>query len=334
VPGVKPPATVQWNFTIERQLGKGFLLRTAYEASESWHMYDSRDLNAAIYVPGTNPDGTPISTESNVPQRRPMYLSGQGFAGDVIGDESHKTSSFQALNISLEKRMTGSLSLLGGYRWAKCLDEETAAGFYNEEYTDPFNERLDRGPCDSDIASQMKMTVVYRLPTPQSWGFVGRNILGGWMMSGIWTWQDGYPFSVFGYVDSLLAGTENERADLIPGVNPHLPSNRSENAKLTEWFNAAAFQNAAPGTPGDSPRNLLRGPGYFDLDYSLIKSFPIRHGPLKETQKIDFRAEFFNIFNHPNFGMPSTSFVFNPLIPQIETAGSPRILQFALKYIF
>jgi len=294
-------------------------------------MYDSRDINAAVYIPGTDAEGNPLSTEANVPQRRPWYLNGNGY-GEVIADESHKTASFQALNISVEKRMTGNISVLGGYRWAKCLDQETTAGFYNEEYTDPWNMRLDRGPCDSDIASQLKMAVVYRLPILNSWGFVGRNVLGGWTTSGILTKNDGYPFSVYGNVDSALTGTENERADLVG--NPYLPSGRSEGAKLDEWFNAAAFQNAAPGTFGDSPRNFLRGPGFFNLDYSLIKSFPIRYGPFKETQKIDFRAEFFNLFNHPNFGLPSQSWVFNPLYPQITSAGSPRILQFALKYIF
>ena len=121
----------------------------------------------------------------------------------------------------------------------------------------------------------------------------------------------------------------------MPGVNPHLPSNRSENAKLTEWFNAAAFQDAATGTFGNTPRNFLRGPGFFNLDSSLIKSFPIHHGPFKETQKIDFRAEAFNVFNHPNFIMGnSATWAFNPLYPQITSAYSPRIMQFALKYIF
>ena len=329
-PDFKPPATAQWNFTVERQLGKGFLLRTAYEASESWHMFDSRDINAAVYIPGNNAAGQALSTASNVPGRRPYFS--EGYGGDVIVDESHKTASFNALAISVEKRMTGNISVLGGYRWAKCLDEETSAGFYNEEYTNPFNERFDRGPCDSDIASQLKMAVVYRLPAFKSLGFAGRNIIGGWTTSGIFTWHDGYPFSVFGNADSALTGTQNERADLIG--NPNLPNGRSEAAKLDEWFNAAAFQNAATGTFGDSPRNFLRGPGYCNMDYSLVKSFPIPYGSFKETQKIDFRAEFFNLFNHPNFGLPSGTWVFNPTYPQITSAGSPRIIQFALKYIF
>ncbi|MGH9327073.1 MAG: hypothetical protein ACRD2B_10395, partial [Terriglobia bacterium] len=328
-PDFKPPATAQWNFTIERQVGAGFLLRTSYEASESWHMYDALDANAAIYIPGTNPNGTPISTPSNDEERRPYYKDGYG--GDLIQDGSRKTSSFNSLDISIEKRMTGHLSLLGGYRWAKCLDEATVAGFYNEEFTDPFDLELDRGLCNSDIASQFKMTAVYRLPTFKSLGFVGRNILGGWSMSGIFTVQDGYPYSVQGDVDSALTGTDNERAQQI--ASPNLPAGRSTAAELNEWFNISAFQNAPTGTFGNSPRNFLRGPAYSDLDYALIRSFPIHRGPFKETQNIEFRAEFFNIFNTPNFGMPNAS-IGSPQLGEILSANSPRIMQFALKYVF
>jgi hypothetical protein len=178
----------------------------------------------------------------------------------------------------------------------------------------------------------LKMSVIYRLPSMQSWGFAGRNILGGWAMSGIWNWRSGFPFSVYSNINSNLDGDLTARADIIG--NPKLPGNRPLAAKLDEWFNAAAFQNPPWGANGNSARDLLSGPGFFNLDYSLIKSFPIRQGPFKETQKVDFRAEFFNIFNHPNFNLPSGSWSFNPLYPQITSAASPRIIQFALKYIF
>jgi hypothetical protein len=235
------------------------------------------------------------------------------------------------LAISVEKRMTGNLSLLGGYRWAKCIDVSSVAGFYNNEYSDARNKLLDRGRCDSDLASQLKMAVVYRLPSVQSWGFAGRNILGGWTMSGIWNWRDGFPYSVYGDIDANLDGTLNERADTVG--NPNMAGGRSRAATVQEYFNIAAFQNAAVGTPGNSPRDFLRGPGYFNLDYSLIKSFPIRYGPLKETQKIDFRAEFFNTFNHPNFNAPNAG-IGSLQMGQLQSARDPRIIQFALKYIF
>lgn len=333
-PDFKPEGTAQWNLTVERQLGQGFLLRTAYEASHSWHAPDDNDINQAIYIPGNNPNGTPKSTEANVAQRRPWYPD---YNGPVMLNESTNTTSYDALLISVEKRMPGNLSMVGGYRWAKCLDRMTSFVTVSAmEFTDGRYKTLDRGLSSSDVASQIKMALVYRLPRFKSWGFAGRNILGGWAISGIWNYRDGMPFSVYSISDTAMDGYPGmERADFVPGVNPHLPSNRPLSAKLDEWFNAAAFQDAATGTFGNTPRNFLRGPGFFNLDSSLIKSFPIHHGPFKETQKIDFRGEAFNVFNHPNFTMGnSASWAFNPLYPQITSAASPRIIQFALKYIF
>jgi hypothetical protein len=327
-PDFKPQGTAQWNLTIERQLGQGFLLRLGYEASQSWHMPGTRDINSAIFIPGTNPDGTPKSTSSNTSQRRPWYPY---YGGPVMMNESAKTSNYNALVVSVEKRMTGNLSVLGGYRWAKCLDESTLVTVSAQENMDSRNRMLDYGLCLADIGSQMKMAVVYNLPSLRSWGFAGRNTLGGWTMSGIWNWRDSFPYTITGSIDANLDGYSGDRANLVG--NPNLPGGRSEAAKLQQWFNTAAFQNAAVGTDGNSARNLLRSPGYFNLDYSLIKSFPIRYGPLKETQKIDFRAEFFNIFNHPNFLFPTSS-TSSLQYGQVLSARDPRIIQFALKYIF
>jgi hypothetical protein len=295
-------------------------------------MYDSNDINATVYIPGNNPDGTPKSTATNLNQRRPWYPY---YGGSVILDESTTTSSFQALAVSVEKRMTGNLSLLGGYRWAKCLDVSGVAGFYNQEYSNPRNKLLDRGLCASDIASQLKMAVVYHLPSLKSWGFAGRNVLGGWSMGGIWQWRDGFPFSVYGNGAGPNnvndGGAFSGRANLVG--DPNLPGGRSTAATVQEYFNIAAFANRAVGMDGTTALNFLRGPGYFNLDYSLIKSFPIRYGPLKETQKIDFRAEAFNIFNHPNFNNPNSS-MGSLQRGQLQSAFDPRIIQFALKFIF
>ena len=327
-PDFKSQGTLQWNLTAERQLGQGFLLRGAYEASESWHMPGTRDVNSAVFIPGNNPDGTAKSTSDNTSQRRPWYPY---YGGQVMVDESAKTSSYNALSISVEKRMPGNLSVLGGYRWSKCLDEATDVSTHNDENVDDRNRMLDYGLCTGDIGSQLKLAVVYNLPSLRSWGFAGRNIIGGWTMSGIWNWRDGFPFTVNASVDSNLNGSFNDRADVVG--NPTLPGGRSRAARLNEWFNTAAFQNPVPGTNGNSARDFLRAPGYFNVDYTLTKSFPIRYGPLKEAQRIDFRAEFFNIFNHPNFLYPDNS-IGDQQFGQILSARDPRIIQFALKYIF
>jgi hypothetical protein len=292
-------------------------------------MFDSRDINAATYIPGNNPDGSAKSTASNVTQRRPYYPS---YGGQIDADETLSTSSFNALAMSVEKRMTGNLSLLAGYRWSKCLDiAGTPEDFAQDDFTDSRHTRVDRGLCSADVASQFKFASVYRLPSLHSWGFAGRNILGGWELSGILNWRDGYPYSVTSNYNANLDGDNSERADLVG--NPNLPGGRSETLRVQQWFNTAAFHNAALGTDGTSSRDFLRGPRYADLDSALIKSFPIRYGPLKESQNIQFRAEFFNTFNHTNFSNPVAQ-VNNSQFGQIVAAGSPRIIQFAMKFTF
>jgi hypothetical protein len=310
----KPPATMQWNLTVERQLGRGILLRTGYEASESYHMFDSRDVN-----PATN--GTAAS--------RPMYAGGYG--GTVIVNESNITSSYNALVISAEKRMTGNLSFLGGFRWAKCIDVAgSTTSFARNEFTDPNRPWLDRGNCDSDLAEQFKLSAVWRTPTIQSLGFAGRQVLGGWTMSGILSRHGGFPFSVMD-VGKNLDGDALGRADLVGSPFSGSCPNGSPVHTRECWFNTTAFANPV-GADGNSPRNFLRGPGYVNLDFALIKSFTIPYGPLAESQKIDFRAEAFNLLNHPNLGQPQNTFaVGNSLI---TSAYAPRILQVAVKFIF
>jgi hypothetical protein len=316
-PGFKPPATLQWNLTLERQLGRGILLRAGYEASESYHMFDSRDINSAIYDPATGEANRPWSSF---------------YGGQVIWDESRITTSYNALAITAEKRMTNNISFLGGYRWAKCMDfGGSASSFAFDDFTNSRNIQLDRGLCDSDIASQFKLATVWRAPTIASLGFFGRNVIGGWTLSGIWNSHSGFPFSVMANGDFNMDGNYYDRASLVG--NPHLPSDRSTAEKLQAWFNPAAFDNPPIGSNGNTGRNFLRGPGYANLDLSIAKSFAIPYGPLRESQKLDFRAEFFNALNRPNFDNPNNG-VGGVAFASIQSAQDPRIMQFTLKYIF
>lgn len=317
-PNFKPPSTMQWNLTVERQFPWGVLLRTGYEASESFHMFDSRDINAATKFV------------------RPM--AAHGYGGTVIVDESMATSSYNALAISAEKRMTGHLSFLGGYRWAKCIDlAGSEASFAFNEFTDAKNPKVDRGICSSNISQQFKVAGVWRIPSLQGLGFFGRNVVGGWTASGVLTRQNGFPFSVIAVGDANQDGTVNDRANLIG--NPHLPGSRSQAQKLAAWFNNARppAAGAAFSTPvdadGTSGRNFLLGPGFVNLDAAMIKSFALPFGPFRDAQKLDFRAEAFNLFNHPNFGAPDGAMA-DATFGSIHTAQSPRIMQLALKFVF
>jgi hypothetical protein len=230
--------------------------------------------------------------------------------------------------VSVEKRMTGNLSFLGGYRWARCIDVGgSVSSFAINEFTDPRHPSLDRGICDSDLAQQFKLAGVWRTPNIQSLGFAGRQVLGGWTWSGILTRHDGFPFSILAAGDPTLDGDSFGRANVI--ANPSVPS-----PSIAEWFNTAAFECPTDTFCDSSPRNFLRGPKFVNLDSALIKSFPIPHGPFDKTQKVDFRFEAFNLFNHPNLAQPGNNLAAGTLFGQITSAYPPRVLQGALKFIF
>jgi len=154
-----------------------------------------------------------------------------------------------------------------------------------------------------------------------------RTILGGWQSNFIYTSQVGTPLNVLSGVDNSLSGVGFDFPDLT-GTSWHLPNDRSEQAKILEWFNTAAFRQNAVGTFGTGGRNQLRVPGMWDLDYSLFKSFAI-----KERLKLQYRSEFFNVFNHTNLGAPNST-VSSATFGRITSAGTPRQLQMSLKLVF
>ncbi len=161
-------------------------------------------------------------------------------------------------------------------------------------------------------------------------GFAGREFLGGWAISGILSGHDGFPFSVMAYGDPNLDGDSLSRANV--SGSPTL-SGGSTSQKIAEWFNTAAFTEPVD-SDGNSPRNFLRGPKFVDVDSALIKSFAMPVGPFRETQKIDFRFEAFNVFNHPNLDQPNNNLGGGALFGTITGAQTPRVLQAALKYVF
>jgi hypothetical protein len=323
-PGLKPMMIEQWNLTVEQQLPRNLLLRVGYEGSHTYHQYAQYQGNAAVY----NPALTPAQNLATTQARRPMsqYFSSLPIVSSI------GTASFNALTTSLVRQMGRGLTFIGGYRWSKCLNDKGEYGQRNS-YTTPngTNRALDWGPCTYDVGSRLSFSYVYEFPSFSSLG-PARHLLGGWQSAGILTWQSGYPIAVGSGLDNSFTGIGADRADVTG--DPNLPGNRSTEAKLKKWFNTAAFTTNAYGTFGTAARGLVRGPGYANFDFSMIKSVPIPYGPFKESQHLEFRAEFFNLFNHPNFGMPGSTVTSTTSFGKITSASDPRILQFALKYVF
>ena len=308
-----------WNLTVERELGNNWLLRAAYLGNKGTHLSTAVDgganeANPAIYIPGQ-------STEDNTQARRinPNFGS-VGFYGSLYNSHYH------ALQLNLEKRFSRGLSVLGNYSWSKMIDNFGPYGGFN---TDPFNPNFDYGLSNDDVTHVFHFSGVWQAPIPKMTGLVG-GFLKGWEVTSIATWRSGFPFPIYSGADNSFSGIGVDRADFIgTSLNQaKLDPGRSHGQLIQEYFNPAVFIANADGTFGNSGRNILRGPGFFETDFGLVKDTKIT-----ERTNLQFRAEFFNLFNSVNLGQPDNS-VADSTIGQITSAGSPRILQLALKIIF
>ena len=322
-PGMKAPIVQQWNLTLEHQLPEGVLARVGYEGSEAYHVFGGIEINQCVY----DPTQTQAQQKGTCQQRRPRQQYTTLQPGKTIG-----TISYNALVASVEKRTTHGLTGLAGYRWSKCLDEGEGVSLTGTAYSTN-NPAYDRGRCSYDVLGQFLLSDVYQLPEFEKLGFVGHHILGGWSTSSILTLRTGFGYGASYSTDNALIGGGGNRANPVPGVNPNLSGGRSLNNKLHGYFNTAAFVENPVGTLGTSGKAPMTGPGFANIDFMLTKSFPIHYGHFGETQRLDFRAESFNLFNRANFGNPNGNLQ-SSTVGWITSAQSPRILQFALKFVF
>jgi len=235
---------------------------------------------------------------------------------------SSNNSHYNALQSTLEKRMGHGVSVLADWTWARAIDD------YG--WTNPFNRHFDYGLSDDDIHHNFKLSSVWDLPKTSFHGAAGKA-LNGWELTSIVSWRSGFPFSIVDSSDNSFSGVGRDRADLVGSSvgAAELSSSRSHPQLVQEWFNPAVFGPNAVGTFGDTGKNILRGPRFFQTDLGIMKTTYIT-----ERASAQFRAEFFNAFNNVNFSRPHND-VTDPQIGQITGLdGKPRILQFALKVMF
>jgi hypothetical protein len=148
------------------------------------------------------------------------------------------------------------------------------------------------------------------------------------MVNTLVTWQSGFPFSVTAGRDNSLTGVNRDRADYIGGGDPNLGYDRPHGEMVAQFFDTSLFVQNATGTFGNSGRNIIRGPRYFNTDLGLLKN-----NRITERYNVQFRAEFFNVFTNLNFNLP-TSNLSSAQFGRITSALDPRILQFGLKPLF
>lgn len=300
------------NFTVEQQLAGNLLARAAYVADRGVNLQDNNEQNPAVYGPG--------ATVSNTNQRRPLYPT----YASMIEMNNAGWSHYNALQLTLEERLSHGVTFVANYTHAKTTDNQSTDKQLSLTNPDPFDPDFNNGIADEDVPNAFFLSGVGKLPTLASSQRWLRAIAGGWGLSGIFTWANGEPFSITSGQDNSRSGVNLDRADLVPGVNPYLSSSRSRSQELSQYFNTAAFTKNALGTFGDAPRNLMRNPNYFNVDAGLQRTFPIG-----ERLRFKFRLEAFNATNHVHLGQPGSNVSATSTFGKITGAGDPRILQLA-----
>ena len=281
------------------------------------HLSYLLDDNYAHYVPGN-------STVANTQQRR-FY---QNF-GSILSAYSGSSSSYQGLRMSVERRVTNSLSFEANYTFAKSSDEASAdstPGQGTSIIRIGLQAPVNRSVSDFNVKRRFVASVVYALPKLDGQRAYLRGVAGGWQTSGILTLQSGLPFTVFSGKDNSFSGINADHANVIG--NPLLDTGRPHGQLVAKYFNTSAFVTNPVGTFGTSPRNFLVGPGLTNLDMAIMKNFNVF-----DRARLEFRAVAFNLLNHSNFGNPVAT-VTSPNVGKITSAADPRIMQLALKATF
>ncbi|MGH9618366.1 MAG: carboxypeptidase regulatory-like domain-containing protein, partial [Bryobacteraceae bacterium] len=317
------PLTYEWDFVLEHQLARNWMLETAYVGQHSIHNKETIQLNPAQYIPGSK-----LGTD----QRRlfPGY-------GTIAMDGQDMSSNFNALEVTLKKRLTKSVSLTAVYTYSKALDDCPNGCNNNDINSDspsalpwytPGRHLFDYGPSGFDHRHRLVVSYVWRLPAlTGANGFV-KDVLGNWEWSGILTAQSGGPFTVTAGKDQSHTGLGQDCGVEVAGVTRFTSGPCANRAPCVNYFNPAAFALPAVGTFGTVGKDSIYGPSSFTWDMGLFKNIPFT-----ERFQLQFRAEFFNVFNNVNFNNPNSN-KSSSQFGTINGAGSPRIGQLALKFVF
>ncbi len=364
------PYSETWNFGVQRQLPATMVLNVGYLGQESTHQYfgiggnynlnhlgsqeaqmtpaQIQALDAQVANPfyGIIPNSTQTTTQYQLDVPYPQ------FSGLDIASPPWANANYQALQLGLEKHFSNGLQFLVTYVWSKSLDDDSNPG--NAGGTglgdapvplDPNNLKLARSVSQYNIPQVFQFSYDYHLPIGRGQHFAGKinpvldAVIGGWQTTGIWRFDDGQPMIMT--ISTAVPG--------LPGYgqSPELAGTPKTNAR-SKWFlpesqgggyfgNPQVFQQPAPYTIGDTPRTLpwVRFPGTANADLSLFKQFSMNR--LREGMHLEIRTEWFNAFNHPQFGNINTTVSpSNSAFGQITgpDANSPRQIQMAMKFYF
>jgi len=297
-----------WNFTLEHELTSGTVLSAAYIGSRTVHADSGTVLNVPEPGPGAIAARRPIPELSQISDIR-----WNGWA------------SYNALTISGKRRFSNGLMFDANWTWSHSIDDASDPGATLNETNLPqnvYNLAAEKASSSFDHRQRLVMSLLYEIALPKGSSRWVRALLGQWQAGGNFTAQSGAPFTV-------NIGSDQANIGAGPAQRPNVAGNPNEGPKTPqEWFNTAVFSLPQLYTFGNSSRNSVIAPGLQEIDLSLQKNIPV-----SERAKLQFRAEAYNLANHPNFNVPNrTAFTAN--FGTISSAQDSRQLQLALKLAF
>ncbi len=311
---IRTPYVQNFNFNLQQQITHNISFTAGYVGSKGTKLFQYVDANQVNPLTGTNPYGFPPT---------------MGF-GYLLTFGSFAKSNYNSLQTSLRFQSWHGLSSVLNYTWSHSIDwiSLSSPSASTMMAQDSYNLRNEKGSSDYDARHHFNISYIYDLP------FKGNRLVEGWQISGITTFQSGNP------VDIIVSGAgptgfATRRGNLVG--DPALAGGPT----VSQWFNTAAFCSPGasgclgPAVFGNAGRNIVTGPGFNNFDWSIIKRTKI-----KESMSVEFRTEFFDLFNHPNFGQPGRTVGSSNFGQIINTrfatgdSGSSRQIQFALKLLF
>lgn len=340
---LRTPYVQSYNVNLQHSLTEGTVIQVSYVGSMGRKLYRVRDINQAAPGAGTAQSRRPYNA------RFPQYSFINYF-------ETSANSNYNALQTYLRRRLSSGLTAFVSYTWSKSIDD-ASNGIYGGTRgvsfpQDSYNARAERAVSSFDVRHRFTTNFVYDLSfLPHRLEQLPKSLTEGWQLAGILTSSSGIPITPFTSADVSLTGELNDRPNVIGDIyaggrtvsawiNPCVLNADGTRRTTCRAGDTPAWQIPAAGTFGTAGRNIIVGPRFNVFDFSVTKNTKIN-----ERVSVQFRSEFFNIFNHPNFALPNVqvnSGAFGTIgsTPDVDAGnprlgdGGPRVLQFGLKLIF
>jgi hypothetical protein len=314
--------TYQWNFNIQRELASGWLLEVGYLGNGA-HKLTGRVLaNQAV------PDVDPLHPTS-ISSRRPNPA-----VGDVSYVSAIDNSNYNALEVKLNKRFGRGMSIIGAYTYSKAIGIGGNLFGDQSRQQDRRNRRQEYAPLDFNQTQRLTLAWIYELPFGRGKA-IGSSLNGvpgalatGWSVQGIYTAHTGFPLSPASGTSVNVGRADANRPNRVCDGNL-----ASGERSLARWFDTSCFVDHPFGVFGNSGNNVIVGPGMNSFNLTAMKNTPLHFGS-REAGTLQFRAEFFNAFNHATYADPSLT-VNTAQFGVIRSVRIPgRQVQFALKFLF